>query len=51
MYKMKTAPKNELYFDYKGLIDTAYALYLKQENFDNDFNFSILSLSLHNTHK
>ena len=41
MYKMKTAPKNELYFDYKGLIDTAYALYLKQENFDNDFNFSI----------
>ena len=41
MYKMKTAPAAQLYFNYKGLIDTAYKIYLKQNHFEHLFNFVI----------
>ena len=41
MYKMKTAPQAQLYFNYKGLIDTAYKIYLKQNHFEHLFNFVI----------
>ena len=39
-YKMKPHKKGDLYFNYIGLMDTAFKLYMKQNTFNHIFNYS-----------
>ena len=39
VYKMNNYPKNSFYFNYKELLDTAFNIYIKNENFAHEFNF------------
>ena len=39
VYKMNDYPKGSYYFNYKELLDTAFNIYVKNENFAHEFNF------------
>ena len=39
-YKMRPYKQGDLYFNYIGLMDTAFKIYMKQNKFQNIFNYS-----------